>query len=164
MIGMFYLQVMTLPDSSLHCDYDDVPHQLDLHQYENEASEYEMKPSFKSKLTPLKNRKTSVIMDFTASSTGTYSCDFCSYVNNHKQNFKSHMMTHTGEKPYACSVCTYRGTQKNHLDNHMKTHTGEKSFVCQYCDYKTAWKGNLKVHLLKHSAPQITPKDIGSLF
>ena len=83
---------------------------------------------------------------------GMFSCSQCSYVNNHKQNFKKHLMTHTGERPYACPLCSYRALQKHHLDNHIKRHTGEKPFACIYCPYKTGRKESLKYHIyVKHS-------------
>ncbi|XP_018023151.1 protein tramtrack, beta isoform isoform X23 [Hyalella azteca] len=49
----------------------------------------------------------------------TYPCPVCSRVFNHKNNFRKHYMTHTGEKPHACNLCTYAAIQKKNLVEHL---------------------------------------------
>ena len=138
---MSYLQVTSEADSTLQCQYYD---RTLLHQYEFE----EIKRNSKLDKKSFKRDD----YEFNTSQSGLYSCSLCPYVNNHKQNFRSHMMTHTGERPYACNLCPYRGTQKNHLDNHMMRHTGEKPFSCHHCSFRTGRKDSLKYHIqVKHN-------------
>ncbi|KAF2363525.1 Zinc finger C2H2-type [Trinorchestia longiramus] len=43
-----------------------------------------------------------------------YDCDLCGRRFDHKNNFKKHFMTHTGEKPHSCHLCPY--TSNNVLE------------------------------------------------
>lgn len=69
-------------------------------------------------------------------------CNLCAKIffgRNRRQDFKRHVLSHTGERPYACNIC----------------------------DYKAALKGNLKKHMLIHekqSLSQINPKEYAQLF
>ena len=139
MIGVFYLQVMARTDQSLRNDILGFPLEL-----ETTSQEYIQDVDY-------------IEMHNEAQGSGNcginaFSCIYCSYVTNVKNSFKTHMMTHTGERPFACSICSYRSTQKVTLLNHMKRHTGEKPHSCQMCHFKTARKSSLKRHILmKHS-------------
>ncbi|XP_062846857.1 zinc finger protein 516 [Trichomycterus rosablanca] len=51
------------------------------------------------------------------------------------------------EGDYICSVCGKGFNQPSHYRTHMRSHTGERPFQCQYCPYSAAQKGNLKTHV-----------------
>ncbi|KAF7691395.1 zinc finger protein 516 isoform X1 [Silurus meridionalis] len=58
-------------------------------------------------------------------------------------------MARSGQKEgeYICHVCGKNFSQPSHYRTHMRSHTGERPFQCQYCPYSASQKGNLKTHV-----------------
>ncbi|XP_051992237.1 zinc finger protein 516-like isoform X1 [Xyrauchen texanus] len=48
---------------------------------------------------------------------------------------------------YVCPVCKKTFNQPSHYRTHMRSHTGERPFQCRYCPYSASQKGNLKTHV-----------------
>ncbi|XP_022523082.2 zinc finger protein 516 isoform X1 [Astyanax mexicanus] len=48
---------------------------------------------------------------------------------------------------FVCPVCGKNFSQPSHYRTHMRSHTGERPFRCQYCPYSASQKGNLKTHV-----------------
>ena len=68
-----------------------------------------------------------------------------------RNTLKTHMLTHSGEKPFNCKQCDYSSTTGSQLKRHTKTHSGNKPFKCTQCDYSRTRANSLKKHMFNHS-------------
>ncbi|KAF6840091.1 zinc finger protein crol gamma [Colletotrichum plurivorum] len=72
------------------------------------------------------------------SSGKKHKCPFCETEFTRHHNLKSHLLTHSQEKPYICQECSMRFRRLHDLKRHSKLHTGEKPHICPKCDRKFA--------------------------
>ena len=67
-----------------------------------------------------------------------HKCPFCSTDFTRHHNLKSHLLTHSQEKPYVCQNCQARFRRLHDLKRHTKLHTGERPHTCHKCGRKFA--------------------------
>ena len=65
-------------------------------------------------------------------------CPYCSTEFTRHHNLKSHLLTHSQEKPYVCQTCQSRFRRLHDLKRHTKLHTGERPHTCPKCGRRFA--------------------------
>ncbi|KAK9383485.1 uncharacterized protein V2V93DRAFT_361965 [Kockiozyma suomiensis] len=67
-----------------------------------------------------------------------HTCPHCAQSFTRHHNLKSHLLTHSHEKPFTCTTCNSKFRRLHDLKRHSKLHTGEKPYVCSKCGRKFA--------------------------
>lgn len=63
--------------------------------------------------------------------TESYPCEVCHKVFQKPYNLKSHMKTHSTDKPYQCSHCPKSFARSHDKKRHEMLHNGVKNFKCE---------------------------------
>ncbi|KAI1720576.1 zinc-finger double domain-containing protein [Ditylenchus destructor] len=80
-----------------------------------------------------------------------FKCSECAYATSYPWSLKTHMRTHTGEKPFKCSLCSHTTTTSWDMEKHTRTHTKEKPYKCSECAFATGDSSTLQKHMRTHT-------------
>lgn len=82
-----------------------------------------------------------------------YQCEYCELSLCNRGQLKSHVRSHTGERPFRCEhqFCGKTFTRNEELTRHKRIHTGQRPFACYLCAKRFGRKDHLKKHLKTHA-------------
>ena len=61
----------------------------------------------------------------------TFQCSICPKRFTRAYNLRSHLRTHTDERPFVCTICGKAFARQHDRKRHEGLHSGEKKFVCK---------------------------------
>ncbi|XP_065323738.1 uncharacterized protein LOC135930867 [Gordionus sp. m RMFG-2023] len=80
-----------------------------------------------------------------------FKCHYCNKAFCQAANLVAHARIHSGEKPFQCIICRRTFSQSSSVTTHMRTHSGEKPYRCAMCTKSFSDSSTLTKHLRIHS-------------
>ncbi|KAK8022470.1 hypothetical protein PG993_013237 [Apiospora rasikravindrae] len=75
-----------------------------------------------------------------------HKCPYCETSFTRHHELKSHLLTHSQEKPFVCPACRMQFRRLHDLKRHCKLHTSEGLYVCPMCGRTFARSDALEHH------------------
>merc|ERR1712126_117258 len=74
-------------------------------------------------------------------------CTICEKQLGSVASLKTHLLTHTKEKPFQCDQCDQTFTQKVNCERHQAIHTGVEPYICKFCEKGFNRSNKVKRHI-----------------
>lgn len=142
-IGLFDISISTVIEEDVASDRDHhvmtkAPPLPPNSTFDIEETQSERAKSKEVSPTPLNANPTGISMEEISSfiagphSDGKWVCLFheCGKRFGRKENIKSHVQTHLGDRQFECKVCKKCFVRQHDLKRHAKIHTGIKPYPC----------------------------------
>ena len=85
-------------------------------------------------------------VNFQSKRYGKFPCPECGKIIQGSHGLKTHIMSHTGERPSQCLQCKKAFKFPSGLKYHMRLHTKENLLNCEHCNKSFTMVGSLKEH------------------
>lgn len=83
---------------------------------------------------------------------GTLSCPHCSKRFVNQLRLKTHMISHSEDRPYTCEICGFNLKTKIQLiKHHQNRHSDERPLQCRYCPWRCKQVSALVCHERTHT-------------
>ena len=79
-------------------------------------------------------------------------CNQCDFVSSQTSHLRTHLKTHSGEKPNKCNQCNFASSQASNLRTHLKMHSRETQSKCNKCENASSAESNLRRHVIKRNS------------
>ena len=106
-----------------------------------------MEENLENDVFGLKEANVKILKKNTDNIIKSHGCNQCNFVFSHTRNLRTHLKTHSGEKPNKCNQCDYASSEARNLRRHLKMHSGAKSNKCNQCDFASSHISNLRAHI-----------------
>lgn len=146
-----YSQPMSFNHNTTHYTPSPSPQPQPQHhhvKYEEKQQQKEEAEKEDFNATTTNNKATRKHQEINNGSKSIFPCTSCDKLFSRPYNLKSHMRTHTLERPYECPYkpCGWKFARPHDLRRHELGHTGEKPHGCQFCHKQFARCDALKRH------------------
>jgi len=139
--GLFENNMSTVPEESFteNGSMIKVPPLLENTSFDTSAVRPQRRERGETTPQPMGAKSTGISMEEIASfiagpeaSDGKWVCKYpdCEKRFGRKENIKSHVQTHLGDRQYRCEVCKKCFVRQHDLKRHSKIHTGIKPYPC----------------------------------
>ena len=90
---------------------------------------------------------------FKSDCNDTFKCDHCNELFKTRSSLRDHQIRQHGRKGevHKCTECTKDFTNPALLRSHLRTHTNERPFTCPYCPLKFKAKYHMECHAKRHT-------------
>jgi len=85
-------------------------------------------------------------------------CPYCHKTFERIHNLRSHLKSHSSEKPFVCDICSISFRRNHDLTRHKRAHTGLKPYACKDCGKTFSRSFSLNRHYTRQTSGCTPPE------